>query len=122
MANPTGINTYGGPFEHEPQYGDIQRMKNNMRLAPIGSPQAVNAPRRAKNAAVKGKRAAPSPAAQQPTAAPAGQQQGPDTTPPSPAAPTYMQQVQAFWQQLAVTPGVSPLVQQYAQEAAGGTA
>lgn len=111
MPNPTGSNGYGeqngsGVFQEQP-YGQIERLKNLTAAAPIGSPAAANAPRRAQRAAVKGRRAA----------TPAQAVAGP---PPTSPGLSYDQMNSGFWQTVLNTPGISPLVQQIAQQALGG--
>ena len=119
--NNLGINSYSGPLgEKEPAYGAVERASVLSRLAPVGSPQALNAPKRAKRRAVKGKTAPPPP---QPVSAahnipvettgpgvPAGGQPGLGPTGP------YQQQLLAFWQEAAMTPGASDEVKQYAAQ------
>jgi hypothetical protein len=111
--NGLGINSFSGPMgQKEPAYGAIERLKNLTALAPPGTPAAVNAPKRSKRAAVRGKKMsagqAPAPAVESPASA------------PMPAAPTYEQQLMEFWQEVAADPNASPLVRQYAQEVTSG--
>lgn len=111
--NGLGINSFSGPMgQKEPAYGEIERLKNLTAMAPIGSPAALGAPKRAKRAAVRGSSAAPTPAA--PTAAAAA------PPPPEIQHDSYEVQMRTFWQQLAADPDASPLVRQYAQEVLGG--
>lgn len=104
--NNLGINSFSGPMgEKEPAYGAVARMKVLDRIAPVSSPSAVNAPKRAKRAAVKGKTT----------------QAAPEPMPTAPSSPqgqnaSYDQSLAEFWQQAAATPGASPMVIQYAQE------
>ena len=104
--NALGINSFSGPMgEKEPIYGAVERAKVLSALAPVGSPRAVNAPKRAQRAAVKGKTA----------------QAAPPPMPTAPSSPqgqtaSYDQSMASFWQQAAATPGASPQVIQYAQE------
>lgn len=105
--NGAGINVFSGPLgEKEPAYGAGERLKVLSALAPVGSPAAQNAPKRAKRAAQRGKRAA--------TAA------TPSAVAPPPAtaanADSYQMSLTAFWQQVAADPNASDLAKQYAAE------
>jgi hypothetical protein len=105
--NPGGVNAFSGPQgRSDPAYGAVERLKVLSALAPIGSPAAIGAPKRAQRRA--GKRA-PQQAAS-PAAAPSVAQ--------APQA-TYGATLASFWQQLAADPGASNLVRQLAQEAQG---
>lgn len=109
MANNyLGINAFSGPMgEKEPAYGAEARMKVLDAIAPPGTPSAVNAPQRAKRAAVRGKTIQAQPQPQPMSTAP---------TSPQGQVASYDQSLAAFWQQAAATPGASPQVIQYAAE------
>jgi hypothetical protein len=120
--NGLGINSYSGPMgQKEPAYGAGEKLKVATALAPIGSPQALNAPKRAKRAAVKGKQMTAGGQAAQPlseTMAPPG-----GALPAEPPANTYQEQLQAFWASVAADPGASDQVRELAAKALGnGTA
>lgn len=105
MPNPTGINSFGGPFEREQPYGAIQKQKSMTDLAPVNQPKSLNEPKNSQRRAVRGERraaaAAPLPPAPQPEV--------PRIPPENEAA--------LFWRALAAEPGASPLIQAYAREA-----
>ena len=99
MANPGGGNQFGS-YQLQPQYGDVKKLTQLTKAAPIsGAPQAaqaLGAPKRAQRATQrKAKPAPPVPPAQ---------------TQPEPVAPSLA----ATWQQIAQIPGISPLAQEYA--------
>ena len=101
MANEGGGNQFGN-YTLQPKYGDVAKQTQLLKEAPIsGAPQAaqnLNAPRRAQRQAQRPKvQAAPPP----PT--------------PAPLPPQALNAI--TWGRIASLPGVSPLVQQYAQEA-----
>lgn len=119
MPNPSGENGLA-PFTGfipEVPYGAQQAQDNLHAAAPLAGQQAStsaeNAPRRARQAASR-------PPAPQGTAAsqsaPGAAAQG--SLPPAPPAVPYDAQVAQIWLQLAQEPGASPLVRQYAQDAA----
>lgn len=115
MPNPAGINAFGGPFEHEQPYGAIEKMKQLTQGAPIGSPQALNAPRRSQaHAKMRGRTGGT-----RPTAATGA---APQTPPPVQQPPSYQDQLIGFWQEMSASPNASPLVRQYATEVLGGLA
>lgn len=104
--NASGINVFSGPLgQKEPAYGAVERMKVLSALAPVGSPAAQNAPKRAKRAAQRGREAAP--------AAPSAQSPPPAT---AANADTYQMSLTAFWSQVAADPNASDLVKKYAAE------
>lgn len=114
--NGLGINAYSGPMgQKEPAYGAGERLKVATALAPIGSPQAVGAPKRAKRAAVKGKTMGQTAVApgESVAALPPGL---PTDQAPVPQQ-SYQAQLEAFWQQVASDPDSSDLVKQMAQRA-----
>jgi hypothetical protein len=109
--NGLGINSFSGPMgQKEPAYGAIERLKILTALAPPGSPAALNAPKRSKRAAVRGKKMTGSGQAST-VVTPASA--------PMPSEPTYEQQLVEFWQQVAADPNASELVRRYASEVAG---
>lgn len=114
--NALGINAYSGPMgQKEPAYGDVERMKVLSSLAPVGSPAAVNAPKRAKRAAQKGKTMGkptgpPPPPNEAMTPVPQGLPTGQNPVPTG----TYQAQLESFWTQIAADPGASDLVKQIA--------
>lgn len=89
--NPAGVN---GLYQQEAPYGAIKRLQQMTSAAPVATPRAVNAPRRAQRRAVN-------PPAQQ--------------TPPP-----YEEELATVWTELASLPGASPLVQEYAMRAQSG--
>lgn len=95
--NPSGENGWQG-FGTEQPYGEATKQKQLQQAAPLaGAPIAagpINAPRRAKQQA--------------------GQQPAP---PQLPVAPPQGVPTANVWQQLAATPGASPLVLEYAAKA-----
>lgn len=107
VNNAAGVNVFSGPLgQKEPAYGAGERLKVLSALAPVGSPAALNAPKRAKRAAQSGRRAAPA------ALAPAG------APPPATTqnADTYQMSLAAFWGQVAADPNASDLVKKYASE------
>ncbi len=107
--NPSGSNQ----FQREPAYGAVKKLADNARQAPMSgatvAAEATNAPRRAGNAAKRGEtviKATPDAAAT-----------GPFPERPS-EGPSYEEQVAAAWADLAKDPKSSPLVREYAKEAA----
>jgi hypothetical protein len=111
MPNPSGVNGFTPPSVEVP-YGEAEQNAAVQRSAPLAgrqeTAQATNAPRRAQRQAVRG--------------APQETPQGPPPQMPGqPGAIAPSAEVVSFWQQIAAVPGASPLVQQIAQEAAGGS-
>lgn len=108
--NVGGANQWGG-FELQPGYGQVGKTDALTREAPMsGSPIATHAleqPRRS------GRQAQRQPKVSSPQPVPPAQPQPPGA--PQPSAVSAQ-----VWQQIAATPGASPLVQQYAQQAQGG--
>lgn len=109
MPNPSGANGYTPPAVEVP-YGEAQQNAAVQKLAPLAgareTARATNAPRRSQRQAVRG----------------GEEQQGPP--PQLPGEPGQIApgaEVATFWQLIAQTPGASPLVQQIAQEVAGGS-
>lgn len=104
MPNPGGTNQFGT----DPAYGDVKRLTELTREAPMSGARvaagATNAPRRAQRQVTRPAR----PAAAAPQAAQA---------PPAPVS--YEAQLAAVWAQVAADPGASPLVREYAQQAQG---
>lgn len=97
VNNPGGVNNFN-KFAPEPPYGQKIKVDRLTSEAPIASPSAVEAPRRAKRAATR-------------RSASAAQ-----TT--SPQAPEdYQAAVADVLVQLASIPGASPLLQDYAARA-----
>lgn len=111
MPNPSGEN--GGQFVPEPRYGEIQRLQENQKSAPMAGDQAsasaVNAPRRAGAAAKRGD-----------TVVTATPQEPQATGPFQPMAEgkPYELQVAEAWAELARDPKASPLIREYAAESA----
>ncbi len=108
--NPGGANQFGN-YTLQPAYGDVKRQTELIREAPMsGAPvagRALASPRSAQRATQRPS-AAVAPDAPQQQAAP-------------PLEPvTYQAQLAATWQQIAATPGASPLVLQIAQAAQNG--
>lgn len=104
--NGLGINAFSGPMgEKEPAYGAVERLKILTAMAPPGTNPAINAPKRAKRAAVRGKTATT------PTAAPIG-----TGTPAALPADSYPSMLAGFWSSLAMDPGASPLIHQLAAQ------
>lgn len=109
--NPSGEN--GGTFVPEPPYGAMKRLSDNASAAPMAGAAATaagtNAPRRARQAAQRGDtvvKATP----QEPQATGPFQLVGEDKP--------YEVQVAEAWRDLAADPKASPLIKQYALEAA----
>lgn len=89
--NVQGVN---GLYHREEPYGQIKRLQQMTSAAPVATPRAVNAPRRAQRRA---------------------------TNPPAPQAPPpYEEELATVWMGLASLPGASPLVQEYALRAQSG--
>ena len=111
MPNPSGQNQ----FMREPGYGQIKRLDENTKAAPMsGAPVAagaVNAPRRARRAAESGR-----------TAGTASVSPSPETSGPfgsaEPEGPSYEEQVAEAWAELAADPSAGPIIKEYAAEAA----
>jgi predicted secreted protein len=93
MPNPQGVNSFD-KFGTESAYGTVKKLTERTQAAPLkGAPSsAVNAPRRAQKRATRPKAAA-----------------GPKVD-----YPTAQAQV---WSDILATPGISPLVAEYAQKA-----
>lgn len=112
--NPGGSNAFGN-YTLQPGYGDVAAQTALTREAPMsGSPIAANAigaPRRAGRAAKSGRPASVGRGVAAPGAAGA-------MTPAAPPSPSAV--AAQVWQAIAATPGASPLVLQYAQQAANG--
>lgn len=108
MSNPSGVNGFTPPGVETP-YGEAQQNAAVQKSAPLAGQQetarGTNAPRRAQRQAVRG----------------GAQQEPPAQLPGAPGQIAPDAQVALFWQQIAQTPGASPLVQQIAQEVAGGS-
>lgn len=109
--NPSGEN--GGTFVPEPPYGAVKRLDDNKSAAPMAGAAAAaagtNAPRRARKAAERGDTVV--------TATP----QEPGATgpflPPVEETP-YEVRVAEQWRDLAADPKASPLIREYAAQAA----
>jgi len=116
--NNLGINSYSNLLgQPEPAYGEIEKRKVLDRLAPIGSPQALNAPRRAQRRATRQTRKPPT----GPEPVTAAHNIPPEATgpgAPSPAA-TYQQDMLGFWQEASSNPEASPQVREYARQLFG---
>lgn len=112
MPNPTGINAFGGPFEHEQPYGAIEKLKNQTALAPMAqspsSTAALNAPKRSQRRAARASRGSTGTAPASPPVLPPSQPQIPRES-----------IIALFWSRLASEPGASDLVQEYARRASG---
>jgi hypothetical protein len=95
MPNPSGVNSFD-KFGTQATYGAVKKATDLAGGAPLsGAPNAaVSAPKRAQRAAVSHKR---------------GQGQGKSVD-----YPTFQAQ---WWTDTAATPGVSPLVMEYAMKA-----
>jgi len=115
VNNPGGSNSYVSARGTEEPYGAIERRKVLTRMAPMEKNPALNEPRRAQK---KGASKKPAPPPVQPHAAQAAEINEADARnmPEQPVDP-----VAFFWQQLASEPDASPLVRQYAAQAAGQT-
>jgi hypothetical protein len=95
--NPSGVNNFDH-FAPEPAYGEVTQQKRLQQGAPLaGAPLAsgpLNAPRRAKRQAKE------------------------QIAPPLlPVNPPQQPEMTSVWQQLAATPGASPLVVAMAEKA-----
>jgi hypothetical protein len=101
MANYSGSNQF---YQPEPKYGDVKKMKELSREAPMsGAPvakPAVNAPQRAQAQATTPK----TPAQQKPAKAS--------------IQPDYGLELASTWAEIAALPGASDLVKQIAERAA----
>ena len=109
LNNPEGHNSFN-QFAPEQPYGMKTAEQQMERAAPLPANPALNAPRRGAKRVVKGR-------------ATQAQQPEPMVAPPHmdpTQLPTYPVQLAQVWQQLAATPGASPLVQEYAAQAAAG--
>lgn len=111
MSNPSGVNGFT-PSPPDIPYGDMEQNAAVQRSAPLAgaeaTAQATNAPRRAQRSAARGTR----------------QEAAHVAAPQLPGQPDQIApqaQVAAFWAAVAAEPGASPLVQQIAQEATGGS-
>jgi hypothetical protein len=94
--NRAGVNGYYDVGGQESAYGAQKRLEESTKAAPLPPAPGVNAPKRSQRRAVKGQPQppAPVPAEQQLLAAP-----------PAP---------QNVWAEVAGIPGISPLVQEWA--------
>lgn len=104
MANVGGSNQFGN-YTLQPQYGDVKKLTQLTKAAPIsGAPVsalALNEPKRAQRSTQRRQKQAPP--------VPPAQAQ------PEPQAPSAA----ATWQQIAAIPGISPLAQAFANAALG---
>lgn len=109
MPNPSGVNGYDPPGPEIP-YGEKQINNAVQSLAPLAGQGAIassiNAPLRDQSHAVRGATAS------RPAASPAV------SAVAVPSTPSVDVQVADFWQQAALQPGASPLIQSIAQDAA----
>lgn len=109
MPNPGGSNQLGS-YQLQPAYGDVKKQTELTKNAPIsGSPFAVHAtetPRRSQRQVARGGSATPS----------AASAAGPPGSTPTPQ-PSSAAALAHTWQELAETPGASPVVQQLAYQA-----
>ena len=121
MPNPTGKNQLPGGKKELP-YGGVQQAQQLTKAAPLsGAPtsgSALNAPRRAHSAAVKGKRAGAQ-KAQEPKVLERPKDAFHPTSAPPPDQPTS-QSVAESWAEISQIPGVSPLVHELATRALSG--
>lgn len=115
--NLGGSNQFGN-YTLQPGYGDVAKQTALTREAPMsGSPIAANAIGSPKRATRTAARQGVPRSAQPPAQGPGGAVPGPAAAAP----PTPEAQAASVWQQIAQTPGASPLVQQYAAQAASGS-
>lgn len=118
LNNLGGANQFGG-FELQPGYGDVKKQTALTREAPMsGSPiaaHAIDQPKQAGRAGRAGRQGTVAPRQSAATGA-----AGPAAGPSPVAPPTPEAQAAQVWQAIAQTPGASPLVQQYAAQAASG--
>jgi hypothetical protein len=106
--NGLGINSFSGPMgEKEAPYGLTERLKVLSKIG-VKPPPSVNAGKQSQRRATSKTKGAPQEAP--PPPAIAGAQ--------APIA-SYDQELVNFWQQMAATPGASPLILQIANEVAG---
>lgn len=121
LNNPGGSNQMGS-FQIQPAYGEVKRETELTREAPMSgaavATDAVQAPRRA---GLRAKMGRPAPGGV--VARPGGDAPPPGASSPQTATPPISPEAQAaqVWQAIAQTPGASPLVQQYAAQAASGS-
>lgn len=113
VNNPGGSNSYVSAQGREEPYGAIERRKVLTRMSPLEKNPALNEPRRAQK---RGASKQPPEQPVQDTAAKAAMQQEAQTRslPEQPQDPVVQ-----FWLELAAEPDASPLVRQYAAQAAG---
>jgi len=99
-------------------YGDVKRQTQLTQAAPMsGAPfagSAVNAARRAQRQAAAGRTGKPAPAGAGSAPLPAAP---PPSLPETSPGQGQVAQRAMIWQDLANTPGASPLVQAYAEQA-----
>lgn len=122
MPNPGGDNQYTR-FQKEPPLGHSKRLNELMRAVTMagaqGTTSAINAPKNSQRKAVRGD------AKQVQPVRPAGRDRPvqPQAQPPPADAPDGLlppeAQVSAWWQQVAMIPGVSDLAIEYANESVG---
>lgn len=107
MPNPQGYNAFGGPMEHETPYGDVQKEKDLLSLAPLSqrSPTPMNAPRRAQRHA---------------TGQDSPRGEGAPAVPPTEPRVPSEDRIAGFWTAMAAEPGASDLVKMYAERAHRG--
>jgi hypothetical protein len=114
--NNLGINSYSNLLgQPEPAYGAVEKAKVLDKLAPVGSPQALNAPKRAQRRAEKQK-PPPGPEPVAPTAGVPPQASGPGVASPE---VQYQQDMLAFWQEAAGNPEANDTVKQYGRQLFG---
>lgn len=107
MANPKGVNRFGGFTSNSP-YGSVKIMEENQRSAPLaGEPfQALTGPDNLRRQAAR--------RGGSPQAAPAAQ------APPAIVNPviedTYDTRMARFWDEAASMPGASALIREYADK------
>ena len=118
MANEGGINQYRR-FQAETPQGAKKQLDTLSRSAVMagkqGATSAIETPRRSKKRAVRGQAGLLTPQR------PAGTDRGvvPQTTPAPEGIVTPEAQAVAWWAQVAMIPGISPIAQQIANEGIG---
>lgn len=96
--NPNGVNGYYDVGGQESAYGVQKRLEESTKAAPIPAAPGMSAPKRAQRRAVNGQAQQPAPPVTEQLAA----------APPPPSS---------VWAEVASIPGISPLVQEWANGA-----
>lgn len=108
-GSPNNPNGFNGTEGVEQPYGAVKRLAQQTAAAPLPANRALASPKRAQRQAQRG-------------TAPAASGSGPVPHPATALPMAYQPQLAQVWQQIAQTPGASPLIQMIAQQVQSGAA